>query len=62
MAGLFEQYPEAVVATGGGSVMREANRTPDPRVRSYCLAHGRRPMSWREGSKPTSAASIAGRR
>jgi shikimate kinase len=32
MAVLFEQYPDAVVATGGGSVMREANRT---RIRAF---------------------------
>jgi shikimate kinase len=32
MAELFEQYPEAVVATGGGSVMREGNRS---RIRAF---------------------------
>jgi shikimate kinase len=32
MAELFERYPDAVVATGGGSVMREGNRS---RIRAF---------------------------
>ena len=43
MAVLFEQYPEAVVATGGGARFARGKPAPDPSVRAYCVAHGRRP-------------------
>ena len=61
MAVLFEQYPEAVVATGGGAVLREANRGGSERSGILCGSRPT-PLSWREGSRPTFAGWKAGRR